>query len=411
MTLRRWHHGALVGVLLCACSADRSETRRTSFGPADGSGVIGATVPQPGPGAMMGGGAPIPSATLPPLAAPGPAGAAGGGAAGCPMGRANAAPVTPTVWLVIDGSTSMNDDLGGTTRWNALRSALMDPDGLVAQLQSAVHFGMVLYSGQFPVECDPSEHVNRACGCFRGFEDACCTEACGYMPPTMDYCMGQLALVPPAVNNHAAISMAYPPEPVGGWTPTDRALAHVVSQLPPGGATDPKHPIYTLLATDGAPNDWCLDDGGGAFGRPQPAVLQRVIDNVTAGVMQGMQMFVISLAGDDAELRAHLEQAAQIGKPGQTPYEPANKQQLIDALRQIVGGATCQVSLDGTVTAGRECEGTVQLNGMPLPCGSPDGWQLLDPRTVQINGAACAAFLGAPSEVTADFPCNVFAPD
>jgi hypothetical protein len=173
---------------------------------------------------------------------------------------------------------------------------------------------------------------------------------------------------------------------------------------------DPKNPIYTLLATDGAPNDVCADSGNGGFGE-QPEVMQRVIQSTTNGVQLGMQTFVVSLAGDDMKLQAHLEQVAEIGKPGQIPFVPDNKQELIDALRQIVGGASCQVALDGMVMAGRECEGTVQVNGTPLACGADSGWRLSDPRTVQITGDACISFLSTDSVVNAEFPCSVFIPD
>jgi hypothetical protein len=394
---------AALAVLAVGCSADSSGDARgeTSRAPttdllAGSKNTAGAA---PGaPGAGLGAAPAGPSVDA--MAGPGSA---------CPKGTANVSPVTPNVWLVIDGSTSMNEDLGGNTRWNALRSALMDPDGVVAQLQHTVAFGMVLYSGPLAPICDGFSYLDDSCGCFTGFEDACCEETCGFVLPPIDYCMAQLAVVDPAIGNHAAIDMQYPAAPVGGWTPTDRALEHVVSQLPAPGTSDPKHPIYALLATDGAPNDVCAE-GGGGFG-VQPEVMQRVVQTVTDGVQKSMQAFVVSLAGDDADLQTHLEQVAEIGKPGQKPFVPGNKQELIDSLRQIVSGATCQVALDGTVTAGHECDGVVQLNGAALPCSADNGWWLADARTVQLTGDACASFLSTDSVVNAEFSCSVFIPD
>ena len=72
----------------------------------------------------------------------------GGVGGSCAQGMATATPVTPTVWLVLDGSSSMNTAFGASgTRWQTLRSTLMDPGGIVESLQSAVRFGMVIYSG------------------------------------------------------------------------------------------------------------------------------------------------------------------------------------------------------------------------------------------------------------------------
>src|SRR5688572_6422394 len=54
------------------------------------------------------------------------------GAAGLPAGTcanalADTASVTPTVWLVVDGSSSMSNNFSGDrTRWQTLRSTLMD---------------------------------------------------------------------------------------------------------------------------------------------------------------------------------------------------------------------------------------------------------------------------------------------
>jgi hypothetical protein len=124
-----------------------------------------------------------------------------------------------------------------------------------------------------------------------------------------------------------------------------------------------------------------------------------------------MHMFVISLAGDDPELSAHLVEVANIGSPGQKPFVPDGKDELVAALQQIIGGATCQVELNGTVATGQECSGEVQLNGTTLPCNGADGWRMANERTVQLQGTACSSFVGVASQVHAAFPCSVFRPD
>src|SRR6185436_4978202 len=142
------------------------------------------------------------------------------------------------------------------------------------------------------------------------------------------------------------------------------ALEYVVANLPVSNQAmldaNPD-PIYVILATDGQPNDDCNGQGNGQDF--QPEVAQRVLDAVNKGVSMGMSMFVISLAGDDQQLQMHLEQVAMAGNTGKPPFVPSSGDELATTLREVVGGASCQVALDGQVQMGAECTGEVTLNG------------------------------------------------
>src|SRR6201999_576929 len=107
----------------------------------------------------------------------------------CASGMQSTTPVTPTVWLVVDGSSSMSSMFGQGSRWLALRSTLMDPGGVVDALQASVRFGLVIYAG--------------------GEESSNCV---------------QLVTAPPALNNLSKLSAQYPMNPVAQGTPTDKAL-------------------------------------------------------------------------------------------------------------------------------------------------------------------------------------------
>jgi hypothetical protein len=294
----------------------------------------------------------------------------------CARGMRNTSPITPTVWLVVDGSSSMNDSFdAGRSRWQALRSTLIDPGGVVDSLQDIVRFGMVIYSGG---NTDPSSCV-------------------------------KLVTVQPALKNLANLTSNYGTTPLGMGTPTDKALDHVVTTLPVlnQGVLDAKTgPIYVVLATDGQPNDCGI--GGGGNG---PAAEMRVLDVTTRGTQMGMQMFVVSLAGSDMQLQNHLNQVAMVTASKTAPYVPSTQADLVAAFRQIVGNASCQVELDGVVKQGSECSGKVSLNGVELACNQSNGWKLTDPRTVQLTGSACETFLGNDSMVLATFACDVFTPD
>jgi len=164
-------------------------------------------------------------------------------------------------------------------------------------------------------------------------------------------------------------------------------------------------PTFVVLATDGAPNDNC---GGGGLGN---GAEQQVLDIVTQGTSQGMNMFVISLAGDDTQLQGHLNDVAAATQTMTPPFVPETRDSLVETFQMIVGSATCRVALDGTVVAGKECQGEVRLSGAPQACNDPNGWQLEDERTVQLNGTACETFLSTASMVVAEFPCTLFTPD
>jgi hypothetical protein len=339
----------------------------------------------------------------------------------CASAMVNTSTATPDILFVIDGSGSMCETFGGSTRWQALRSALLDPqNGLIYQLQANVWFGMVLYDGTIDV-------VLGLLGSGQGVPPVCSAmytemKATGECPQLID--------VPIAVNNAAAIDMAFPATELGGSTPTDRAMAHAVDQMIGRQNSDPDgdpHPQYIILATDGAPNDICVG-GMGGDGSMQRAGVISAVDRAAAA---GITTFVISLAGGDAALQMHLDEVARHGQPNNpaaTTFTPMTPQDLVATLAALLGGAIgCEVVLNGTVVAGRECSGLVELNGNGLPCcreenagwtcdeapvTPPDGWRLKDERTVELMGATCTQFLLAPAAtLRASFPCGVFSPD
>jgi hypothetical protein len=292
----------------------------------------------------------------------------------CADGVAIVTRVAPTVWLVVDGSSSMQSEFAASeSRWDALRSTLMDRTGVVASLQNIVRFGLVIYSG--------GETASQC--------------------PT-------LLTVDPALNNFAAIDAMYPMETDHEGTPTDRALDYVFTNfamLDRPLADTLANPVYVILATDGAPNDPCgtADDG---------PVRQRVVDLTADASRAGANVYVISLAGDDTSLASHLDEVAGVTTSKHRPFVPAKKQQLIEALSGVVTDGTCQVILNGTVRAGEECKGEVSLEGESLACDRDDGWRLTSPNTLQLTGTACSTFLSKPSSrVEATFPCEIFVPD
>lgn len=312
----------------------------------------------------------------------------------------------PSIVFVIDGSGSMCAPFGMSTRWQALRSALLDPSmGFIYRLQSSVRFGATLYDGTID--------ANLALGGNSLVQNPPCA-LLSSVTRAMGVCPQLIETLPAKLDNAQAIDMAFPAIELGGSTPTDRALDHVMTALigaqrPPSPDEPAPDQVYVILATDGAPNDICMN-GTGGDGSPQR---QGVIAAVDRGAAAGITTWVISLAGADAALQTHLDEVAKHGDPtnaGAHTFSPMNPDELIMTLAQLLGGAVgCHIELNGSVTVGQECTGTVEQSGVVLPCcqetapgafscahsptSTPNGWRLSDPHAIELLGDACAKFL------------------
>ncbi len=431
--LRSWANqglcAACLGLLVaCGSSSDNSSGRPTGAGLGGGTAT---SAPAGGLGTGTAGSSGFGNA-----ANPGGTGTTGGavppGTGGIGMECASALVHTshtmPTIEFVIDGSGSMCADFGGSTRWQALRTALLDPNmGLIYRLQNSVTFGAVLYDGTIDLT---------AALLGGGMMSAAGNPACAgmYVQNKMmsngNDCP-QLIEVQPALNNAPAIDMAFPMTELGGSTPTDKAMSHVADELlatrqPLGPDQKPLNPLYVILATDGAPNDICV----GGMGGDGTAQQQGVVDAVDRLQAAGITTWVISLA-DDPMLQQHLDNVAHHGDPANPmahTFTPTNPDELVNTLANLLGGAVgCNIALNGTVKTGQECTGKVELNGNKLPCcqqdGSgnytcdgvpapmPNGWHLVDPMSIELLGDTCANFLIAGDDMLhASFPCSVFTP-
>jgi hypothetical protein len=98
------------------------------------------------------------------------------------------------------------------------------------------------------------------------------------------------------------------------------------------------HPHFIVLATDGEPNDLCTmnDDSDNT---PQKMCVLQAVDTAAAA---GITTFVISLAGNDQGLEAHLVDVAKHGNPKDPnahTYSPMTPDDLVQALRSVLTSA------------------------------------------------------------------------
>lgn len=318
-------------------------------------------------------------------------GGSGGGSGGTGTGGTGGAPppgtcadtvvrasiVIPTVILIVDQSSSMNESFGNASRWDTLRDFLLQsPDGLIADLQSQVRFGLAMYSA----------------------------ESGGSAPDPIGECP-MVTSVAPAIDNYDAINAIYgPAEPIED-TPTGDAIDKILDDLNLSNAPDQNEgPTVFILATDGEP-DRCeeLDPQNGQ---------EEAIAAVTRAYGMGVRTFVISV-GSELSVQHQQDIAnAGLGRAGSDPdaeyWVAGDDATLRAALTEIVGGQLgCEVQLNGSVESGDACTGTVKLNGEPLECGGADGWELSTPRNIRLKGAACDTLKAGNFELDVRFPCDV----
>jgi hypothetical protein len=231
---------------------------------------------------------------------------------------------SPTVLFVVDGSGSMSEGFGGPSRWQALRTALLDPmTGFISRFQDKASFGLLIYDGSIDTGQSQSGSAGMMCPtAMSAMSDAMCP---------------RLVNVPPTFSNLSAISAMYPAKELGGSTPTDKALAAAVEQvitLTAGKDTE-QNPGFIILATDGEPNDLCFG-GSGGDGTLQRACVVSAVDRAAAAKIR---TFVVSLAGNDMKLQQHLAEVAKHGDPTNAmahPYSPMNPDELVMALKAVL---------------------------------------------------------------------------
>ena len=288
--------------------------------------------------------------------------------------------VVPNVVLLIDRSASMSEeDLDeanpGVTRWDALKTALLDPAGAIATLQDQVRFGVIFYAGGA-----------------RG--DTC---------PVLDEGGDPATLMPPRTGLLADFTTYFQPLDTLPDTPTGESVAYTAGEL---AAFTEMGPKFIVLATDGEP-DLCDD-------RQEPSGRDLSLAEVTAAYGSGITTFVISVGTDVAE--EHLSEIANAGQGFPTTdmpatprfYQVTTQQALADAFQKIITGTrSCTLTLNGEINPKLADRGEVLLDGMPVPKSDTDGWRVVDGSTIELVGSACESIQSGVHDLSASFPCEV----
>lgn len=300
--------------------------------------------------------------------------------ADCPAVHFTASPVTPSIQLLIDRSSSMTQNFSnqnpqsgnGPYKFPTIKDALVGSNGVVTGLEAAVYFGATLYSTDGST-CPALQTVVRG------------------------------------KNNKSAIDTlisANPPRPLGnnpGYTPTPQAINAVVTDFtvtnpPPAGS-----PPVIVLATDGLPNQ-CGNTNSSAAA--SVAAAKNAFDH-------GIKLYILAVSLSGTEADAHIQamadagQGVEDGQPHATPYAATSPATLAAAFQQIIGGVvSCDLVLSGQVNAEDGRAGNVTLDDMNLLYGTD--WTLdNDGVTLHLLGTACDTLKHASTpKVDATFPCG-----
>jgi hypothetical protein len=287
----------------------------------------------------------------------------------CGFVAADAAPVTPTVVLLVDQSGSMTDAYEGGSRWDVLYGSLMSDGGVVKALDQDVRFGLALYTSD------------------NGDLDG---EQCPLVTQ-----------IDPKLDNHADIDSAYAAASPYKDTPTGEALAQVAQSL---YQLDVDGPKIIIVATDGEPDTCAL---------PNPQQGQEVaIEAAEDAYRMGIQTYVLGVGDDVGE--DHLADMANAGAglavdgEQQAPYfKPTNQSEMVDTFGAIVRGSqSCVLPIEGDLEGVELTGGEVYLDGVELTRGDhQNGWTTLGGAYLVLLGEACDTMSEGEHEVTGSFFC------
>ncbi len=278
--------------------------------------------------------------------------------ASCPAITFTPMPTTPSIQLVLDRSGSMSTNLSGSTRYIAMRDALVkNMTGVVTQLEAKAYFGSELYT------------------CANGAVD--------------------LQNVPRALNNANAIRTSLDGTGPGDNTPTPEAInaavANFAANPPPAGS-----PPIIVLATDGLPN---------TCGNGSTDTRSQSVAAAAASFAAGIPLYVLAINSADQHFQNLANAGAGVAS-GATYYPVTSAAALQMAFQTIINGViSCDLKLTSSIDDASAMNGVVTVNGQMLVYGVD--WDLVGGNIIRLKGSACTMLKGSANPaVSATFPCG-----
>jgi Mg-chelatase subunit ChlD len=340
------------------------------------------------------------------------AGATGSTAQGrlCEVVHLDARPSTPDMLIVLDRSGSM----GVEGRWQPSVSAVRS---IVDGLASQIRFGLALFPDQtltggssVQVDASPCLTDPDPIGCLANLlVDA--GVSVNINNGNGGTCAPGKIVVPVALDNAAAIGGVLDMTVPNGGTPTGETLQGLVEQFAAPSNDPDVVPAakYVLLVTDGQPT--CPAGGGSLTTQPDIDASNAAVEALTA---RGVHTYVIgyntSGPGNEA-VAAVLDGFATRGGTGDAKHRAVeDEQSLRSELQRIAGVAiSCTFLLDKAPP--RADYVLVRVDGMQVNLNDPNGWRLVNERTIELTGASCQALqLDGNHAVDAEVRCEAVTP-
>ncbi len=385
---------ALLFVVGGACKGDGSTVEPVAAGGTSGSGQTGGVDLNLGEG----GGEAVAGASSPPA---GPRVSECESFAGldqCGVTSVEATFSAANVLLVVDKSSSMDDQPAGfeLKKWAALKAAL---EPALRAVEDEVHFGLVLYpfgeGSEIPLDC------------FEG----CCEVPAGAAAV-------QVGIDPGAGNATKVMDALNATGPRGG-TPAAPALGSALTYFTTGDGKSLPGDRFVLLATDGGPNcgasdtscsaQQCTpnldglcpaDQGNCCAGEGQYCLDDAaVVEKIRALADVGVPTFVIGIPGTEsyAEYLNAFATAGGVPNPSAPPYYYAVAAEGgVEGLAQTFADVTthlvrsCEVDLGARAPEKKLVNVAIDCDVVPFADGG--GWDIgADaPTTLVLAGDACA---------------------
>jgi hypothetical protein len=313
----------------------------------------------------------------------------------CEVIRATADPQVPDMLIVLDRSGSMT--MGG--RWTPSVSAIKT---VTVALQSQIAFGLAMFPEP---PADPSMVIGDALACLSAPDPQMCLDMIDAQA-----CAPGGIIIPTAIDNADPIAQTLNMVMPAGGTPTPETLQTVLAEYANATVGPDQNVVlkYILFVTDGQPT--CPNGAGMDVTQPDIDASNTAMEALTAA---GVKTYVIgydtNTPGNEM-LAQVLDGFAQRGGTGAMMHTPVEDEaSLLAALQGIASTlVSCSYMLDMAPQADHVL---VKLDGAQINLNDPDGWVLVDDRTVQIQGAACAQLrsTGAHS-VDVEVQCGIVPP-
>jgi hypothetical protein len=217
-------------------------------------------------------------------------------------------------------------------------------------------------------------------------------------------------VVPVAPDNATMIGSVLDMTKPGGGTPTSDTLDVIIDGFAdaPIGPDQQPSAKYVLLVTDGAPT--CPAGDGEDTTQPDIDASNTAVEQLT---MKGVRTYVIGYdtTGPGNEMLTQvLDGLAQRGGTGDQMHRPVEDEASLLAEFMRIAGVIASCRFELNAPPQRADYVLVRLDGKQVNLNDPNGFQLVDDRTVELEGSACTTYQQGSHVLDAQVQCSVVQP-